>query len=142
MELIDTSGNSTSPVPAAHEVAKCLFSVKVTIADDCGVSLTTNAETGGIVVPAIWGKDTAKTYAKYQDCPTASAAASVPASEGDADIKAAILNALNEFVYGGAKDSDLAAPLAITAGVLTVGNGQTDDVNLKYAIKNVSIGSR
>lgn len=128
MEIVGTTNAAT------HEVAKCLPSVKVDISTDCKVSLT-GYLTGGVVVPMLWSKETTKTYAQFQECPTTSAAAAPSTDDTDPEIKKAIMAALNQFVYGGNKNSDLTT-IDITTGIVTVKN--TGDVaTLVYAIKKV-----
>ncbi len=137
MELVSATG-ANGPT---HEVAKCLFSAKISITTDCKVSVNSNAETGGIVVPGLWAKETTKTYAQYQDCPSA-ASPVVTADDTDANIVTAVMGALNKYVYGGNKDSDLVA-ITIVDGVVTVANhASTPTATLIYAIKTVGLGAK
>ena len=118
MELVDTGGSSAAAA-AAHDVPKCLYSVKVSLDKDCKLSLESLAPGGGVFVDALWGSEAAKTYKQYTECPSASAAP-VPATGSSAtQIKAALLSAINKFPYSGEKDFTLGA-IVIAGGVVTV----------------------
>lgn len=118
MELVDTTGSNANAAKA-HDVPKCLYSVKVSMDNTCKLRLESLAPGGGVFVDALWGSEAAKTYKQYAECPTASAFPVPVAGSSAAQIKAAILAAINQFPYGGKKDFTLGS-ITITGGVVTV----------------------
>ena len=108
-------------------MAKCLSSVRVTLATSCNVTLTSTAA-GGNFVPALWTPAAAAsvTYKQYMECPVDGAPVQPTGAAGsDAAARlAAIESAFSNHIYGAGKPYTTA--LAYTAGkVVATADSQT-----------------
>ena len=120
MDLVDATDKTT-------EVAKCLSSVRITLAANCKVQIVSTPAAGGSFVTAIWGTASQPTYTQLIECPL-DAGTAVPVTfpvTYDADdlrtnILTAIQTALNQRVYGSGKPSGLAS-IAAANGVVSFG---------------------
>lgn len=117
-------------------LARCLPSLRISIASSCAVSVTPLGGSG-IYVPSLWSTYAAGAYTQLVQCPTAAGAAvNTSSSPTAAQVRSAIQTALERHVYG----SDYAlttSSVVWNTGTLTLTTAY-DSCSIKYGITDVS----
>ena len=116
MDMVDQSGTG------ADDIAKCLSTVRVNVADSCAITIAAPAA-GGSFVDALWTTSTPegadRTYSQYRECPTATSTPVLPITTPVPDI----MTALNSYIYGGLRSSNLTSIALPAPGKVVITRG-------------------
>ena len=115
MDLVDATDKTT-------DVAKCLSSVRVTVAGNCDIAVSAPSA-GGSFVTALWGSATQPTYTQLMECPSTSSllTGANGGASADNNFLDAVQIALNQHIYGASGKSSGLTGIAAADGVVTFG---------------------